>query len=60
MTVFKISESAVTGRAGSGCEVPVRVLGDDGTTARVLVEGAGVYLRQGGTRTVASAAVQRR
>ncbi|MFE4691735.1 hypothetical protein ACFRH6_16950 [Streptomyces sp. NPDC056749] len=42
-----------------GCTVPVRVLEDDGTTARVLIEGCGIHLRQGQIHNVASTDVQR-
>lgn len=42
-----------------GNTVPVRILTDDGTLARVLVEGAGIHLRQGSVHTVPSSSVER-
>lgn len=59
MPINKISESAVTGRPG-GCDLPIHVINDNGTTAEVRIEGTGVYLAQGQVRTVASDAIQRR
>jgi len=59
MPTTKIDESAVTGREGYGCTLPVDVLNDDGTTARVRIEGSGVHLRQGHIHTVASTAIKR-
>jgi hypothetical protein len=56
----KIDESAVTGREGSGCTLPVDVLNDNGTTALVRIEGSGVQLRQGHLHTVASTSIQRK
>lgn len=53
-----IDESAVTGRDGT--TVRVRVLSDDGRTARVQVEDCGIYLRQGQVHTVDSDQVRRR
>ncbi len=60
MPMFKISESAVTGRTNTGCDVPVRVLHDNGTTAKVITEGTGIYVTQGQVHTVPSDAIQRR
>ncbi|MFJ1839882.1 MULTISPECIES: hypothetical protein [unclassified Streptomyces] len=40
--------------------VPVHVLSDDGTTARVRIEGCGIHLRQGHIHDVPSAAIHRR
>jgi hypothetical protein len=57
MPTDKIAESAVTGHSG-GCNLPVRVLDDNGTTAKVLIEGTGIYLTQGQVHTVASDAVK--
>lgn len=55
-----IDEKTVRPELGvHGTRVPVRVLTDDGTTARVQVEGCGVLLRQGAVHTVPSAAVRR-
>jgi hypothetical protein len=57
MPTNKIAESAVTGRTG-GCDLPIRILDDNGTTARVLIEGTGIYLTQGQIHTVASADIR--
>jgi hypothetical protein len=55
-----IEEKAVHPEIGiHGCTVPVRVLHDDGTTARVLIEGTGIHVRQGAVHDVASDAVHR-
>jgi hypothetical protein len=55
-----IDEKAVRPDLGTaGTTVPVRVLADDGTLARVQIEGCGVLLRQGAVHQVASAAVRR-
>lgn len=57
MPTTKISESAVTGRPG-GCDLPVHVINDNGTTAEIRIEGTGVYLTQGQIHTVESAAIK--
>ncbi|MFE7752148.1 hypothetical protein [Streptomyces sp. NPDC057428] len=44
--------------ATAGCTVPVHILEDDGTTARVQIEGCGIHLRQGQIHTVASDAIE--
>jgi hypothetical protein len=54
----KIEESAVTGRNGYGVDLPVYVLEDNGTTARVQIQGCGIQLRQGEIYTVASDRIQ--
>lgn len=59
MPINKIPEAAVTGREGSGCDVPVHVIEDNGTTARVQIEGCGIQLRQGQVHTVASDRIER-
>ena len=59
MPINKVSESDITGRPG-GCDLPVHILADNGTTAEIRIEGTGVYLTQGQVRTVASDAIQRR
>jgi hypothetical protein len=56
MPIDKIQESSVTGREG-GCDIPVRVLADDGTTAHVITEGTGIHVKQGQVHTVPSADV---
>lgn len=59
MPINNISESAVTGRPG-GCDLPIHVINDNGTTAEVRIEGTGVHLTQGQVHTVASGAIRRR
>ena len=60
MPLHVIDEKAVRPEIGDGgITVPVRVLDDDGTTARVQIEGCGIHLRQGAVHTVASSAVRR-
>ncbi|WP_159107036.1 hypothetical protein [Streptomyces coelicoflavus] len=60
MPMHVIDEKAVLPETGQhGNTVPVRVLSDDGTTARVQIEGCGIHLRQGAVHTVASTAVRR-
>lgn len=55
-----INERAVRPEIGEhGTTVPVRVLADNGTTARVQVQGCGVLLRQGAVHTVPTTAVRR-
>lgn len=56
MPIEMINESAVTGRVG--CDVPIRVLADDGTSARVITEGTGIHLKQGEVHTVRSSDVK--
>ncbi|MGW1182977.1 hypothetical protein ACWD7Y_05245 [Streptomyces drozdowiczii] len=59
MPLHAIPEKAALPHISSdGCTVPVRVLEDDGATARVLIEGCGIHLRQGQIHTVPSDAVQ--
>ncbi|MFE7233873.1 hypothetical protein ACFVAF_25050 [Streptomyces sp. NPDC057596] len=58
MSVNKIHESAATGRGGIGRTLPVDVIEDDGTTARVQIQGTGLYLTQGETHTVPSSQVR--
>ncbi len=58
MPINQIHESAVTQRGGLGKTVPIHVLSDDGTTARIRIEGAGLYLQQGHTHTVPSNTIQ--
>lgn len=41
----------------SGCNVRVKVLKDDGTTAKVMVDDCGVIARQGDIVTVRSSAL---
>lgn len=60
MPMHAIEEKAVRPEIGEhGVIVPVRVLSDDGTTARVQIEGCGVLLRQGAVHTVPSSTVTR-
>lgn len=60
MPMQVIDEKAVLPEIGAhGNTVPVRVLSDDGTTARVQIEGCGIHLRQGAVHAVASTAVRR-
>lgn len=60
MPIHQIDEWDVIRHIGrNGNTVPVRVLSDDGTTARVLIEGCGIHLRQGQVHTVPSTALQR-
>ncbi|WP_435279148.1 hypothetical protein [Streptomyces sp. 1222.5] len=60
MPIHKIDEKAVLPDIdGDGITVPVHVLADDGTTARVQIEGCGIHLRQGQVHIVPSAALQR-
>ena len=59
MPINKIPEAAVTGREGSGVDVPVHVIEDNGTTARVQIEGCGIQLRQGQVHTVDSHRIER-
>lgn len=60
MPLHQIEEKAVLPEIGEcGVTVPVRVLDDDGTTARVQIEGCGIHLRQGAVHNVPSTAVQR-
>ncbi|MEU7399989.1 hypothetical protein [Streptomyces sp. NPDC044948] len=60
MPMHVIDENAVLPEIGEdGTTVPVHVLADDGTTARVQIEGCGVLLRQGAVHQVASTAVRR-
>ncbi len=40
-----------------GCNVRVKVLADDGQTAKVIVDGCGVQARQGDRYTVRSSAL---
>lgn len=40
-----------------GCNVRVKVLKDDGKTAKVMVDDCGIYARQGNIHTVASSAL---
>jgi hypothetical protein len=58
MPIDKIHESAVTQHGGSGCDIPVRVLDDNGTTARVITEGTGIHVKQGQVHTVPSSEVK--
>jgi len=61
MPMHQIPERAALPHIGEhGNTVPVRILTDDGTTTRVLVEGAGIHLRQGQIHTVPSGSVERR
>lgn len=61
MPMHQIEEQAARPEIGQhGVIVPVRVLADDGTTARVLIEGAGIHLRQGAVHDVPSTAVKKR
>ena len=60
MPIHAIPERAALPHIGTaGCTVPVRVLADDGTTARVQIEGCGIHLRQGQIHSVPSDAVER-
>lgn len=60
MPMHVIDENAVLPEIGQhGNTVPVHVLDDDGTLARVQIEGCGIHLRQGAVHTVASTAVRR-
>lgn len=57
----QIEERAVRPELGAhGTTVPVQVLTDDGTTARIQVEGCGVLLRQGAVHEIPSTAVKTR
>ena len=59
--MHQIDERAVRPELDNdGTTVPVDVLADDGTTARVQVQGCGVLLRQGAVHIVPSTAVRRR
>lgn len=58
--MHQIREAAVTGHDDISTTLPVRVLADDGTTARILIEGCGVLLRQGQVQDVPSNAVHTR
>ncbi|OKI16607.1 hypothetical protein [Streptomyces sp. CB03911] len=57
MPTNQIAEAAITGRSG-GCDLPVRVLNDNGTTAQILIEGTGIYLTQGQVHTVSTTDVR--
>jgi hypothetical protein len=60
MPLHKIDEKAVLPEIGDhGITVPALVLEDDGTTARIQIEGCGIHLRQGQIHTVPSNALQR-
>jgi hypothetical protein len=60
MPVHKIDENAVLPHIGqNGNTVPVRVIDNDGQTARIQIEGCGIHLRQGQVHTVPTAALQR-
>lgn len=60
MPMRVIDEKAVLPEIGQhGNTVPVRVLDDDGTLARVQIEGCGIHLRQGAVHIVALTAVRR-
>lgn len=60
MSMHQIDERAVRPELGAhGTTVPVQVIADDGTTARIQIEGCGVLLRQGAVHDVPSTAVQR-
>jgi hypothetical protein len=50
-----VEEQDLAGYPGS--RLPVRVLEDDGTTARVLTQRSGVHVRQDQIHTVPSEAV---
>ncbi|MFF1444138.1 hypothetical protein [Streptomyces sp. NPDC058295] len=55
MPIHKVDEKSVLPHiGGSGITVPVRVIADDGNTARVQIEGCGIHLRQGQIHTVPS------
>lgn len=54
---YRVEEKDLHGVSGSN--VRVRVLSDDGKTAKVVVEDAGVLARQGQIRTVPSSALNR-
>ena len=55
-----INEKTIRPEIGThGTTLPVRILNDNGTTARIQIEGCGVLLRQGAVHTVPSTAVQR-
>jgi hypothetical protein len=54
MATHKVAESALTGGEPGISGVPIRILTDNGTTARVRVEGSGIHVRPGQTHTVAS------
>ncbi|MFI2426528.1 hypothetical protein ACH5A7_20930 [Streptomyces sp. NPDC018955] len=61
MPMHQIDERAVRPEIGEyGTTVPVQVLTDDGTSARIQIEGCGVLLRQGAVHTVPSTAVKKR
>lgn len=61
MTIHQICERAVLPHVGEhGVTVPVRVLADNGATARVQIEGCGIHLRQGAVHTVPSHTIHRR
>jgi hypothetical protein len=49
-----IHETAAIQRGGIGRILPVRILDNDGTTARVQAQATGLYLTQGQTYTVPS------
>ncbi|MFF7527345.1 hypothetical protein [Streptomyces pseudovenezuelae] len=56
----KINEAAVTGgNPDYQVTVPVDVLEDDGTTAKVRIEGCGIHVRQGHIHNVPSTAIHR-
>jgi hypothetical protein len=60
MAIHQIPERAALPQVGEhGVTVPVRILTDDGTTARVQIEGCGIHLRQGAVHTVPSTSVER-
>lgn len=50
-----VEERHLVGHSGSN--IPVRVLADDGTTAQVITQGAGVHVRGDQTYKVPSAAI---
>ncbi len=56
----QMHETAATGRGGIGRTLPVHVVDNDGTTARVQVQESGLYLKQGETHTVPSAELRTR
>ncbi|GAA3956880.1 hypothetical protein GCM10022384_07500 [Streptomyces marokkonensis] len=59
--MHQVEEKEIRPELGEcGTTVPVRVLTDDGSTARVQIDGCGVLLRQGAVHTVPSTAVRRR